>query len=207
MLLFVGPIMLRLIINFVSKNSTAPVWLGLVYVATMFVAASIQSICLHQYFFIAFKVGMQARAAVVTAVYQKAFRLSSRARQKSTVGEIVNLQAIDSQRFLELIPYLHMIWSAPFQIIFSTVMLWTLMGPSVLAGLGLMVVMIPLNAFIARKLGAMTKKTMEARDKRTKITSEVMNSVRVIKFFAWEQSFFNTISDIRYRFLYHSHLL
>ncbi len=35
----------------------------------------------------------------------------------SSVGEIVNHQSIDAQRFMNLLPYLHMTWSAPFQII------------------------------------------------------------------------------------------
>jgi hypothetical protein len=41
---------------------------------------------------------VQARSAVVSTVYRKAFRLSNKARQGSTVGEVVNLQSIDAQK-------------------------------------------------------------------------------------------------------------
>jgi len=54
---------------------------------------------------------------VVAEVYKKSFWLSNKARQESTIGEIVNLQAIDSSRLEELVPYLHLLWSAPFQMI------------------------------------------------------------------------------------------
>lgn len=77
--------------------------------------------------------------------------LSNAARKKSTVGEIVNLMAVDAQRFMELTTYLNMLWSAPFQMIVSLAFLWMILGPSILAGVGVMVLMIPINAVIAKK--------------------------------------------------------
>ena len=41
--------------------------------------------------------GMRLRTATIAAVYQKALRLSSTARQSSTVGEMVNLMSVDAQ--------------------------------------------------------------------------------------------------------------
>lgn len=53
---------------------------------------------------------------MVSVVYRKAFRLSFAARQKYTVGEIVNFQAIDAGRIESNMTYLHMIWSAPVRV-------------------------------------------------------------------------------------------
>ena len=89
-----------------------------------------------------------------TTVIQ-ALRLSNSARQQSTVGEIVNLMSVDAQRFMDLMTYLHLIWSAPLQIVLSIVFLYIAMGPSVFAGVGVMILMIPVNvitATISRKL-------------------------------------------------------
>lgn len=77
--------------------------------------------------------------------------LSNAARRKSTVGEIVNLMSVDVQHFMELTAYLNMLWSAPFQMCVCLYFLWKLLGPSVLAGVAVMVVMIPINAIIAKK--------------------------------------------------------
>ena len=82
-------------------------------------------------------------------------RLSNYARKDSTTGEIVNLMAVDAQRFMDLMMYFHMIWSSPLQIILAVFFLWQTMGPSVLAGVGVMILLIPVNAvmaFITRKL-------------------------------------------------------
>ena len=78
-------------------------------------------------------------------------RLSSSARRTSTVGEIVNLMAVDAQRFMDLMTYIHTIWSGPFQIALSLYFLWQTLGPSILAGFGVMVLLIPINAVIAKK--------------------------------------------------------
>ncbi len=60
----------RLMINFTSDESE-PAWKGYVYAALLFIAAVIQSLCLHQYFHRCFVVGMRMRMAIIAAVYRK----------------------------------------------------------------------------------------------------------------------------------------
>ena len=57
--------------------------------------------------------------------------------------------SVDAQRFMDLVTYLHLIWSAPLQIVLSIVFLYIAMGPSVFAGVGVMILLIPLNSVIA----------------------------------------------------------
>lgn len=78
----------------------------------------------------------------------QSLRLSGQARQDKTVGEIVNLMSVDAQRLLELMTYVHILWSGPFQIALALVFLWFTVGPSIFAGFGLMVLLIPVNALI-----------------------------------------------------------
>jgi ATP-binding cassette subfamily C (CFTR/MRP) protein 1 len=59
--------------------------------------------------------------------------------------------SVDAQRFVDLMTHLHMIWSAPFQIIVCLFFLWQILGPSVLAGFGVLVCVLPVNAWLARK--------------------------------------------------------
>ena len=75
--------------------------------------------------------------------------LSNLARRDSTTGEIVNLMAIDAQRFMDLTSYLNMVWSAPLQITLSIIFLYQTMGPSVFAGVAVMILLIPVNAGMA----------------------------------------------------------
>lgn len=140
-LTFVSPQILRLIIRFVNSHSDdseeepEPMWKGLLYAASLFFVASVQTLILAQYFQRMFIVGLRIRTALISAVYRKALIMSNSARKESTVGEIVNLMAVDAQRFMDLTAYINMIWSAPLQIALALYFLWAVLGPSVLAGM------------------------------------------------------------------------
>ena len=180
-----------------TKDETQPDWHGYVYAALLFVTAVIQSLILHQYFHRCFTVGMRIRTAIIAAVYNKALRLSNKARKKSTVGEIVNLMSVDAQRIMDLMSYIHMIWSAPLQIILSLVFLYMSMGPSIFAGFAVMVLMIPINICLAGLARRLQVKQMILKDSRLKIVNEVLNGIRVIKLYAWEIPFQRIIFGIR----------
>lgn len=77
--------------------------------------------------------------------------LSNAAKRESTTGEIVNLMSVDAQRFMDLMTYVHTVWSGPLQIIVALYFLYMELGPSIFAGFGLMVILIPFNAWIAQK--------------------------------------------------------
>uniref|UniRef100_A0AAZ3QTY5 ABC transmembrane type-1 domain-containing protein n=1 Tax=Oncorhynchus tshawytscha TaxID=74940 RepID=A0AAZ3QTY5_ONCTS len=149
-LMFVGPNILRLLIQFVN-DSSAPSWQGYFYTALLFVCTCFQTLILQKYFHVCFVTGMRLRTAIVGAVYRKALVISNAARRTSTVGEIVNLMSVDAQRFMDLITYINMIWSAPLQVILALYFLWQNLGPSVLAGVAVMVLMVPINGVIAMK--------------------------------------------------------
>ena len=98
-------------------------------------------------------------STVHTDIDIQALTMSNEARKTTTVGEIVNLMSVDAQRVQDATGYMWMIWSAPLQISIAIYMLWTLLGASVLAGLAVMILIIPINAVIAavsRKLQVST---------------------------------------------------
>ena len=196
LMLFVGPYLLKLLLEFMEDPS-APFWHGLLYAFLMGLAAVFQSIFLHAYFFRVFRIGQQIRASVSGMVYRKAFRMSFEARKQYTVGEMVNHQSIDSNRLETTMPYLHMIWSGPLQITISLVFLYQIVGVSVFAGLAILLLLIPINVRISRALSVIQKEMMGLKDARNKVVNEALQSIRVIKYFAWEQSFERKILDAR----------
>ncbi|XP_054698313.1 multidrug resistance-associated protein 1 isoform X6 [Grus americana] len=123
LLMFAGPEILKLLINFVN-NKAAPNWQGYFYTGLLFVCACLQTLILHQYFHICFVTGMRLKTAIVGVIYRKALVITNSARKTSTVGEIVNLMSVDAQRFMDLATYINMIWSAPLQVILALYLLW-----------------------------------------------------------------------------------
>lgn len=195
-LMFVGPEILRLLIRFVN-NSSAPAWQGYFYTTLLFICTCVQSLILQKYFHVCFISGMRLRTAIIGAVYRKALVISSAARRTSTVGEIVNLMSVDAQRFMDLITYINMIWSAPLQVVLALYFLWQNLGPSVLAGVAVMILMVPVNAVIAMKTKTYQVAQMKSKDNRIKLMNEMLNGIKVLKLYAWELAFNGKVSEIR----------
>ncbi|XP_049538584.1 multidrug resistance-associated protein 1 isoform X8 [Anopheles darlingi] len=195
LLTFASPQILKLLINFVSGDD--PMWKGLLYAITMFIVAGTQTLLLGQYFNRMFFVGLRIRTALISAIYRKALIISNSARKTSTVGEIVNLMAVDAQRFMDLTTYINMIWSAPLQIALALFFLWQILGPSVLAGLAVMIILIPVNGVIANMIKTLQIKQMKNKDERVKLMNEVLSGIKVLKLYAWEPSFEQQVLKIR----------
>lgn len=71
--------------------------------------------------------------------------LSNSARRDKTVGEIVNLMAIDVERFQTITPQIQQFWSCPYQIILALIYLYFTLGYSAVAGIIIMIVFLPMN--------------------------------------------------------------
>lgn len=85
----------------------------------------------------------------------------------------------------EFFPAIHELWSAPALI---GVALWLLYGVlewATFIGLGAIVITVPMTGIIAGKLFGIRKEIVACADKRVNLVSEVINGMRVIKFYAW----------------------
>lgn len=58
--------------------------------------------------------------------------------------------SVDAQRLMDLMTFLNALWSSPFQIIVSLYFLYNTMGVSILAGVGVMILMVPTNILVSR---------------------------------------------------------
>uniref|UniRef100_A0A7N6AV46 Copper homeostasis protein cutC homolog n=1 Tax=Anabas testudineus TaxID=64144 RepID=A0A7N6AV46_ANATE len=194
LLSFVSPQLLKLMISF-TQDSSRFAWEGYLYAVLLLVVAILQSLFLQQYFHQCFVLGMKVRTVLIassTMVFSSFAKLI-----KSTVGETVNLMSADAQRFNDVTNFIHLIWSCPLQIALSIVFLWLELGPSVLAGLAVMVLMVPINGLLATKARKFQVKNMKFKDKRLKIMNEILNGIKILKLYAWEPSFQTQVEDVR----------
>uniref|UniRef100_A0A4W4EQB9 ATP-binding cassette, sub-family C (CFTR/MRP), member 3 n=1 Tax=Electrophorus electricus TaxID=8005 RepID=A0A4W4EQB9_ELEEL len=189
---FINPQLLRMLIEF-TKETGMPSWWGFSLAFMMFGCAVLQTLILHQHFQYCFVTGMRLRSAIIGAIYRKV----SNPKRSSTVGEVVNLMSVDAQRFMDLTTFLNMLWSAPLQIILALYFLWQTLGPSVLAGVAVMVLLIPFNAVIAMKTKAYQVEQMQHKDMRIKLMNEILNGIKVLKLYAWEVSFREKVLQVR----------
>lgn len=179
---FMLPQLLRLTIDFVdsSKGDDRPeLWKGLMYAFLLFIVASLQTLIFTQFFHRMYTIGFRIRTALTSAIYRKALVVSNATRKESTVGEITNLMSIDAGRFTEILLYIDLIWSAPFQISLAMYFLWSMLGPAVLAGLAVMLISMPITGILLNMMRKCFTKQMANKDERIKMMNEVLNGIKV----------------------------
>ncbi|KAI1335226.1 hypothetical protein F5Y15DRAFT_398562 [Xylariaceae sp. FL0016] len=118
--------------------------------------------------------------------------------EQANLGTIINLMSVDSFKIAECTSYLHfLLASAPTMLIVCIALLWQVMGLSAIPGLIVMVLLLPVNIFLAKGFSYTQKKIMAATDKRIHTTNEILQNIRIIKYFAWEQRFGNIVEEKR----------
>lgn len=194
---FGSPIILRALINYVDSEEPAALWKGLVLTFGLFLITFVMAVLNGNQSVIAYKVGFCMRTSLISSVYRKALKISSAAKRQTTVGEIVNLMAVDAHRFFEMIPYLMMTLTALPVMALATYLLWVILGVSTFAGVVVLIAMFPISGFIANQLKNLQFIQMKLKDERVKLTNEILNGIKVLKLYAWEPSFEEQISAIR----------
>ncbi|OAF64800.1 hypothetical protein A3Q56_07494, partial [Intoshia linei] len=121
---------------------------------------------------------------------------------EKNIGLISNLMSIDARDFQETISYSWVFFSAPFQLIITSYMLWKTVGISTLFGLIVIFSVIPINMMIMKKLTHHQTQIMNIRDERIKFISQVLDGVKILKLYSWETVMGDKISKIRKKELY-----
>lgn len=217
-LAFVQPQLLRILIKFVTEYSEqhkhklyeiagkvhlakhahkVPLVKGFMISVGMFAVSFTQTSILHQYFLYSINTGMKIKSALTSVIYKKALVLSSEAADMSSTGDIVNLMSVDVQRLQDLAQWSQLIWSGPFQIILCLTSLYKLLGKSMWVGVVILLVMMPLNSSLMRIQKKLQKGQMKNKDQRTRLVNEILNNMKSLKLYAWENPYKEKLEHVR----------
>ncbi|ETV95462.1 hypothetical protein H310_10942 [Aphanomyces invadans] len=193
---FTAPIVIKKTIAYLRDPAADPTD-GYILVAVIFVSGVISSFCFRQYMYYVKETGLRFRSALVDQVFAKSLRLSSRAQQQRSTGEITNLMSIDAARLQRLTVDLHTVWVVPYLILISCFMLYDELGISFVAGIAVILLVIPITLCLSRVMKRLQKALMDVKDRRVKLCYEVLAGIKVIKLQAWELSFTKRVMEYR----------
>jgi len=168
-----------------------------VEVALLFILPNVVSLLQSRHNCIFAHVSVFVRTSVSTLLYRKALNVSAAGRMQTSTGQVVNMMSNDTaqlQRFLQFIGFVSV---APLQIVLALVMIFQQVGHATWVGVGVMVVFIPVNVMVFSVISKYRRTVIKCTDSRVKMINEVLNGIRIIKFYAWEKPFRGTISEIR----------
>ena len=204
---FSFPLLLSAVLKFMEDTQSGEIpvdapffekYMGYWLSALLFVAMASKALTETIYFHAVYRAGYQARVAISIAVYNKALRLSSSARHGKTLGELINLMQVDSTKIEMFVPNIHVLWDGVFQIVGYMTILYFLIGWPCFAGLGVMILAIPSQGIIMKKLFGINREVVKYTDSRVKTTNEAVQGIRCVKMYCWEDSFKDKIGEGRY---------
>ena len=70
-------------------------------------------------------------------------------------------------------------------------------GLAALVGLGFVLLLIPVQNFMADEIGSIRRRMVKLTDERVKLINEFLQAIRVVKFYAWEVPIEERIRTIR----------
>ncbi|MBK9323465.1 MAG: ATP-binding cassette domain-containing protein [Bdellovibrionaceae bacterium] len=157
----------------------------------------LSGLCMQHYFYRALQAYQIATNVLNEKLFRHSLRLSQSAKQKSSVGDIVNHMSSDSDSVSDFPQvFADLIFSA--FLIFGVVsMLFYYIGWSALAALMVLSVFAPLTQYVAKKFRHLDEEMMAHRDRRVTLMTQALNAIRVVKYFAWEKSISKEVSDVR----------
>ncbi|XP_023582462.1 ATP-binding cassette sub-family C member 4 isoform X3 [Trichechus manatus latirostris] len=196
----IQPLFLGRIINYFENydpSDSAALHTAYVHATVLTVCTLFLAILHHLYFYHVQCAGMRLRVAMCHMIYRKALHLSNAALGKTTTGQIVNLLSNDVNKFDQVTIFLHFLWAGPLQAIAVTVLLWMEIGISCLAGMAVVIILLPLQSCIGKLFSSLRSKTAAFTDVRIRTMNEVITGIRIIKMYAWEKSFADLITSLR----------
>ncbi|KAK9448070.1 P-loop containing nucleoside triphosphate hydrolase protein [Limtongia smithiae] len=222
---FAPTIMVRQILRFLENPEAEPVHMAWLYVIALLVCALINSILSAQALWTFREVCVRARAIIVAELYSKALKRkvsidvpstgtaaleaeeeSSKKESKDKaaiedgaidLGRVINLMAVDAFSIAEVLARMNPLIKGVMMIFISMVLLYQTLGVSAIAGSLCMLTLLPINYKFSRAFGRIQKELLAITDRRIQKTNEILQSIKIIKFFAWEERFSEQLQEVR----------
>ncbi|XP_078503539.1 ATP-binding cassette sub-family C member 10-like isoform X2 [Lissotriton helveticus] len=193
---FGGPLLLSRFVTFI-ETPEEPLTYGILYAFGLFASSFLGALLRNKFVYEAHKVKLMVRAVAVSTIYRKAVRANSSRLSHFSTGEVVNFISSDSEQLADVCLAFHEVWALPIEFAITFCLLYHIVGLASLAGLGLVLILVPVNKWIASRAMKNDFSLMKHKDTRLKLMTEILRGIQVIKFYAWEKHFTAKVKTIR----------
>ncbi|KAL7689755.1 putative sulfonylurea receptor, AAA+ ATPase domain-containing protein [Plasmopara halstedii] len=150
--------------------------------------------------FLTTRVACNARMICMNSAYRKILRLTATARRTMDMGEIVTFVGVDCDRVLTA--YKLGMWCtiSPLMLAIVGILIGTQM-PAIVALVAMVTITLIMYAssYMSKKIGGYRQEISRLSASRLKVTNEMLQGIRVVKFYSWEGFATDLINDIRDR--------
>jgi len=197
----VTPFILQQIIDYLDIYHTEPlrdkifhgsVLLGCLIFVKLGTALISQRVSMEQHL-----CGVQSMTGLGILIYNKSLKLSNTSCKKFTQGKVLNLLQVDCMKVAPIVNQLASGVSIVGTLSFSIYLLYHFLGVVGFAGLGVCLISVLINYFVAKMYKKFDVQIMELKDERVKKTNEALQSIKILKMYGWCDLFQGFISEVR----------
>ena len=190
---FAGPLLLGGLLRS-GMSDDAGVKTAYYYAAGLFITTLVSAVAGVHFNWKISIVSTKMRTSLVSAIYTKGLEAKGLHEAKP---EILNLMSTDTDRIVNSCISFHSFWSIPFQLFTTLYLLYVQLGVAFVSGVVFAVLLIPINRYIAQKIGKLSAFLMTAKDARIFVTTEALTGAKQIKLQALEDIFTDKIEELR----------
>ncbi|XP_072380947.1 ATP-binding cassette subfamily C member 4-like [Diabrotica undecimpunctata] len=153
----------------------------------------------QNYFIYITELAIQIRISMCSLIYRKALRLSPKAFENTSLGNIVTIITKDIQQFEQSIWMFNDVWISIIQTIVICILIYLHTGSACIVGVFMLLALIPVQAWISRIIRNLRLKMAKRTDERLQRMQESLSTIKTIKMYTWEQVFADKIGEARYQ--------
>lgn len=195
-----NPLLSKRLIQFVERHALGldtQVGKGVGYALGASFMVLLIGILINHGFQNAMLTGAQVKGVLTKAFLDKSFRLSDRARHDYPGSKITSMMGTDLARIDFALGFQPFLVSFPVPTAVAIgILIWNIGAPA-LVGIGLVFVFLFAIMVLTGKLFQYRKKANKYTDARVNYIKEVLNNLKIIKFYSWEEPYNDVIGNNR----------
>ncbi|KAF4010671.1 hypothetical protein G4228_001928 [Cervus hanglu yarkandensis] len=191
----IGPTVLIHQILQQTESVSRKVWIGIGLCAALFTTEFTKVLFWGLAWAINYRTAIRLKVAVSTLVFENL--VSFKTLTHISVGEVLNILSSDSYSLFEAALFCPLPATIPILMAVCAVYSFFVLGPTALIGISVYMLFIPIQMFLAKLNSAFRRSAISVTDKRVQTMNEFLTCIKLIKMYAWEKSFTNTIQGIR----------
>lgn len=192
------PVLVNSFIGRISAlNQGASITMALVLAVSLGVVSFIGSLAMQHYFLRMLYTVQVFTNTINRLVYKHSLMLTQKARGETQLGDVVNHMSSDNDSLADLPMVFGELQLSLLTIAGASVLLFYYLGFTAFISVGLLLLMVPLTRKVAKSFSVLDEELMRHRDERVTLMSQVLNGIRVVKYFAWEKSISQEVGTVR----------
>uniref|UniRef100_A0A4W3JDR1 ATP-binding cassette sub-family C member 5 n=1 Tax=Callorhinchus milii TaxID=7868 RepID=A0A4W3JDR1_CALMI len=192
---FMGPaVIVHSILQYVDEKMDDLVY-GIALCVALFSTELLKSFFFTLAWAISYRTGIRLKSAISTLAFTKVVHLNS--LSSCSTGEIMNLLSNDGNCLFDAVVYCPLVFGTPVLLFSCAVYSCIILGPTALLGMVAYIIFMPVQMLMAKLTTALRRKAIIKTDTRVRLMNEVLMYIKLIKMYAWEKSFANSVHDVR----------